>query len=82
MSQDKSNIVIGLARNKAATDERLAKDGITNVTIYQADIIDFPALQKAASESAKLLGDGGLDYLINNAAVAGEGSGLVDLAYL
>lgn len=68
LSQDQSNIVIGLVRNKAATSERLAKDGIKNVTIFEADITDFPVQQKAAAETAKLTG-GSLDCLINNAAL-------------
>ncbi|KAF2663651.1 putative short chain dehydrogenase [Microthyrium microscopicum] len=80
LAQDKSNTVIGLVRNKVATDERLAKDGITNVTIYEADITDFPALQKSAAEVAKLTG-GNLDYLINNAASVSTASGYVDLTH-
>ncbi|KAH8665997.1 short chain dehydrogenase [Tricladium varicosporioides] len=65
---DPSNIVIGLVRNKTTTNERLAKDGIKNVTIIEADITDFVALQKAATETSNLTG-GSLDYLINNAAL-------------
>ena len=74
--------MIGLARNKAATDERLANDGITNVVIYQADITDLPALQKASAAAASLLGAGCLDYLINNAAINPGPSSLVDLSHL
>lgn len=55
-------------RNKVATDERLAKDSIRNVSIIEADVTDFPALQNAATETSKLTG-GSLDYLINNAAL-------------
>jgi NAD(P)-dependent dehydrogenase (short-subunit alcohol dehydrogenase family) len=68
IASNSSNTVIGLVRNKAATDERLAKDGIKNVTIIEADITDYAALQKAAAETSKLTG-GSLDYLINNAAL-------------
>ncbi|KAF2430597.1 NAD(P)-binding protein [Tothia fuscella] len=67
LSQNSSNVVIGLVRNKIVTDERLAKDGIKTVTIIEADVTSFAALQKAAEETAKLTG-GRLDYLINNAA--------------
>ena len=74
-------MVVGLVRNKAAADERLAKDGVTNVTIYQADITDAAALQKASAATAKLTG-GGLDFLINNAVYPSERSALVDLSHL
>ncbi|EXJ93929.1 hypothetical protein A1O1_02322 [Capronia coronata CBS 617.96] len=71
LSRDPSNTVIGLVRNKAATDERLAQDGFLekrpNITILQADIIDGAALRAASHETAKITG-GSLDYLINNAA--------------
>jgi NAD(P)-dependent dehydrogenase (short-subunit alcohol dehydrogenase family) len=81
LSQDESNIVIGLVRNKATTDERLAKDGIKNVTIIEADITSFAAQQKAAIETGQLTG-GSLDYLINNAALANPQSGIMDLGEL
>jgi short-subunit dehydrogenase len=73
LSKDQSNIVVGLVRNKVATDERLAKDSIKNVTILEADITDFAAQQEAATQTAKLTG-GSLDYLINNAALKVRGS--------
>ena len=55
-------------RNKEATEAKLAKDGIKNVTIIKADIADYKALQVAADETAKVTG-GKLDLLINNAAL-------------
>lgn len=59
--------VLGLARNKEATNAKLQKDCIGNVTILEADITDSEALQKAADETSKITG-GTLDLLINNAA--------------
>lgn len=79
IAEDQSNIVIGLVRNKAATEERLAKDGIKNVTIIEADITDFAAQQKAAAETAGLTG-GSLDYLINNAALLFGESDTMDIS--
>lgn len=79
LSQNSSNTVIGLVRNKASTEEQLSKDGITNVTIYQADITDLPALQKAAAEARTLLGSKGLDYLIANAGINPERTALLGL---
>jgi NAD(P)-dependent dehydrogenase (short-subunit alcohol dehydrogenase family) len=81
LSNNPSNIVVGLVRNKAATYERLAKDGIKNATIFEADITDFTALEKAAAEITKLTG-GSLDYLINNAALVSETSGAMDMGDL
>ncbi|KAK5174545.1 uncharacterized protein LTR77_001626 [Saxophila tyrrhenica] len=66
--------VFGLVRrNKADTDAKLSKDGITNVTIIEADITDAPALEKAAEQVSQAAG-GKLDLLINNAAILGERS--------
>lgn len=75
------NTVIGIARNKPATDEQLAKDGVKNVTIVAADINDPDSLQVAADETAKVTG-GTLDVLINNAAFLPTKSAYVDLTDL
>lgn len=67
------NTVIGLARNKSATDARLAADKTLDDTakkdihILQADVTDLPSLETAATETAKITG-GAVDVLINNAA--------------
>lgn len=73
--------MIGLVRNKAATNARLLKDGISNVTIFEADITDFAAQQKAADGVAKLTG-GALDCLINNAAMVFPKSALLNMGAL
>lgn len=67
LAANESNVVIGIARNKLATDEQLAKDGIKNVTILSGDITDQKSLEAAADQTAKITG-GSLDVLINNAA--------------
>lgn len=79
LSQDPSNIVIGLVRNKAAAEEKVQKDGLKNVHIIQADIVDIPALKKAAEETAQLTG-GSLDVLINNAAWMSEKSAFANMS--
>lgn len=81
LAKDQSNVVVGLVRDKAMTDKRLAADGLTNVSIFQADITDLKAQQKAAEETAKLTG-GSLDYLINNAAFIDGSEGTMDLVDL
>ena len=68
-----NNTVIGMVRNKDATLARLEKDGITNVSIVQADITDREALFTAYNE-VKEITKGSLDILINNAALIDENS--------
>lgn len=67
------NTVIGMVRNKDATVARLEKDGISNVSIVQADITDRDALT-TAYEEVKTITKGSLDILINNAALIDENS--------
>lgn len=78
------NTVIGMARNKEATLARLEKDGITNVSIVQADITNRSALATAYEEVARITSGsngshGSLDILINNAAVVNERSAFLTL---
>lgn len=63
--------VIGIARNTKATESRLKKDNVKNVTLLSADITDYKALQKAAEETSKITG-GSIDLLINNAAIVSD----------
>ncbi|KAK1830666.1 hypothetical protein QBC39DRAFT_434709 [Podospora conica] len=71
-SENPSNTVIGLVRNKAETDEKIAQDpdfkGRTNVHIFEADITNYNALKDAAAFAASVTG-GSLDYLIANAGI-------------
>lgn len=62
------NTVVGLVRDKAAVEARLAKDNISNVHLFVADVTDANALEAAASVTAQITG-GGLDILINNAGL-------------
>ncbi|RWA05878.1 hypothetical protein EKO27_g9225 [Xylaria grammica] len=79
LASDPLNTVIGLARNKKATEERLHTDGIQNVHVLSADITDKAALNLAAEEARRILGSKGLDVLINNAAYAFGPTGLKSL---
>lgn len=60
--------IIGIARNKKATEKRLKKDGISSVTILQGDVTDHKALQSAAEATARIT-DGSLDLLMHNAVL-------------
>jgi NAD(P)-dependent dehydrogenase (short-subunit alcohol dehydrogenase family) len=68
LSVNSSNVVIGLARNKTTVDSKLAGDKISNVYIFQADLVDSKSLYNASAEVSKLLGVKGLDYLVVNGA--------------
>ncbi|KAK0609188.1 Short chain dehydrogenase gsfK [Lasiodiplodia hormozganensis] len=76
LASSPNNTVLGLVRNKKATQDRLAADGITNVHLIEADITDEPALKRAAEEVKAILGHHGLDILINNAAYVSETTAL------
>jgi NAD(P)-dependent dehydrogenase (short-subunit alcohol dehydrogenase family) len=69
LAANQNNTIIGLARDKDATEKQLAADGLAgkNVTIIKADMTDRPANEAAAEATARLTG-GGLDYLIVNAS--------------
>ncbi|TDZ32584.1 putative oxidoreductase [Colletotrichum spinosum] len=71
-SENPSNTVIGLVRNKAGTDEKVSEDPDlktrSNIHILEADVTDYETLKTAAAETAKIT-NGTLDYLIGNAGL-------------
>ena len=79
LAANPSNTVIGVARDKKATEDRLAADGVTNVHILSADINDEAKLKHVAEEASRILGSQGLDVLIHNAAYLSYWSGLKSL---
>ncbi|TLS28500.1 hypothetical protein PpBr36_00652 [Pyricularia pennisetigena] len=70
VSRSPENKVIGLVRNKASVDKRVAEElkDRSNITIIQADLTDYAALERAAKQTSELTG-GSLDYLIANGAL-------------
>ncbi|KAJ5200192.1 hypothetical protein N7491_009008 [Penicillium cf. griseofulvum] len=73
LSGHSNNTVVGIVRNKSATQEKV-KEKLperTNIHIVQADITDYAALKAAAAETATITG-GGLDYLIANAGLVSK----------
>ncbi|KAI1207831.1 NAD(P)-binding protein [Annulohypoxylon truncatum] len=83
LSADPKAIVIGLARDKMATEKKVSAEiGRSNIHILQGDLIDYESLKKAAEDTSTITG-GSLDYLIANAAVLSPFaaySGLSDLS--
>ncbi|KAG9258880.1 uncharacterized protein F5Z01DRAFT_641671 [Emericellopsis atlantica] len=70
LSANSDNLIIGIVRNKAATDTRV-KDELpdrNNIHILEADMTDYQAL-KAATDKIPELTHGALDYIIANAGV-------------
>ncbi|KAJ5648816.1 uncharacterized protein N7484_002539 [Penicillium longicatenatum] len=68
LAQDPKNTVIGLVRNKAAAEAKAKEQGLHNVHMVEAQYTDLASLKKAA-EVVKGITNGGLDYLVNNAAI-------------
>ncbi|KAJ5357135.1 hypothetical protein N7541_004293 [Penicillium brevicompactum] len=73
LAQNPNNTVIALVRNKSAVHEKVVTEGFSNVHIVEAQYTDFPSLKRAA-EAVKEITGGGLDHLINNAAVVSDKS--------
>lgn len=63
--------MVGLVRDKAGTDERVKKElgGRSNIHIVSADLTKHSSLKEAAVETAKIVGDSGIDYLVANGAL-------------
>ncbi|MCJ1383334.1 hypothetical protein MMC17_006447 [Xylographa soralifera] len=69
LSSDPSNTVVGLVRDKIATEKKVSEElgKRPNVHILVADIAKYGDLKKAAADTAVITG-GSVDYLIANAA--------------
>ncbi|KAK2063129.1 short chain dehydrogenase [Colletotrichum caudatum] len=67
-SQDAENLVIGLVRDKTRTEKKIAAElgNRPNVHILHADLTKYASLEQAAADTADIVGDRGIDYLIAN----------------
>ncbi|CAG8209700.1 unnamed protein product [Penicillium salamii] len=74
LAQDPTNTVIGLVRDKGAAEEKVIAEGLSNIHIVEAQYTNYSSLKRAAEEVKEITG-GGLDHLINNAAVVSHISG-------
>ncbi|KAL7619787.1 hypothetical protein AAE478_010330 [Parahypoxylon ruwenzoriense] len=82
LSSDPSSVVIGLARDKVATEKKVASEiGRSNIHILHGDLTDYDSLKKAAEDTSKITGRS-LDYLIANGAFISAYSGLSTLSEL
>ena len=62
-------MVVGLVRNKAATEQKVATElgKRSNVHIVHGDLTNYASLKQAAADTAKIVGERGIDYLVGNA---------------
>lgn len=68
--EDPKNLVVGLVRDKAATEKKVAAElgDRYNVHILHADLNSYASLKQAAADTAKIVGERGIDYLVANGA--------------
>lgn len=69
-SEDPENLVVGLVRDKAATEAKVAAElgDRPNIHIVHADLTAHASLKQAAADTASIVGERGIDYLVSNAA--------------
>lgn len=77
LSADPSNLFIGLVRDKATTEQKVATElgSRPNVHIVSADLDSYASLQNAVEETSKIVGERGIDYFVSNGAYLPEWDG-------
>ncbi|PQE17480.1 short chain dehydrogenase protein [Rutstroemia sp. NJR-2017a WRK4] len=70
ISEDPKNLVVGLVRDKVGTETKVAAElgNRTNVHILHGDLDSYDSLKQAAADTANIVGDRGIDYLVANGA--------------
>ncbi|RMJ23471.1 Short chain dehydrogenase [Aspergillus sp. HF37] len=68
ISEDQKNLVVGLVRDKAATEKKAAAElgDRPNVHILHADLTKYASLKQAAADTTEIVGERGIDYLVAN----------------
>ena len=63
--------MIGLVRDKSATEKKVATelDGRHNIHILGGDLTEYAKLKQAAVDTASIVGERGVDYLVANGAL-------------
>jgi NAD(P)-dependent dehydrogenase (short-subunit alcohol dehydrogenase family) len=72
LSSNSDNTVIGLVRNIADTESKIAAWGRNNIHLVQGDLSNYNSLKSAVDATANITG-GSLDYLIANAGLVAGG---------
>ncbi|KAI1747825.1 NAD(P)-binding protein [Xylaria castorea] len=74
LSGNPNNVVVGLVRDKATTDKKVAAEiNRPNIHIVQADMTDYDSLKKTVDAVGSIV-NGSLDHIIANAAYLGGSS--------
>ncbi|KAH8898661.1 NAD(P)-binding protein [Thozetella sp. PMI_491] len=82
LSENPDNTVIGLVRDKDATEKKVAVEiRRENIHILEADVTEHGALKKASETVSQITG-GTLDYLISNAGIGRKWSMMTSMADL
>jgi NAD(P)-dependent dehydrogenase (short-subunit alcohol dehydrogenase family) len=63
-------LIVGLVRDKAGTEKKIAAElgDRSNIHILHGDLTDYASLKQAAADTAEIVGERGIDYLVANAA--------------
>ncbi|PLB41381.1 putative short chain dehydrogenase [Aspergillus candidus] len=71
ISEDPSSLVIGLVRDKPATEKKIVAElgGRPNIHILYGDLSNYASLKQAAADTAEIVGERGVDYLVANGAL-------------
>ncbi|CRG83586.1 short chain dehydrogenase (AtsC), putative [Talaromyces islandicus] len=74
ISQDPANLVVGLIRDKAGTEKKVAEElgNRPNVHILHRDLTNYADLKQAAADTAKIVGGRGIDYLVAKGAFSSQ----------
>ncbi|KAI8945237.1 NAD(P)-binding protein [Xylaria longipes] len=82
LSEDPNNVVVGLVRDKATTDKKVAAEiNRPNIHIVQADLMDYDSLKKTVDVVDPIV-NGSLDYIIANAGYISNWSGFDPIGVL
>ncbi|KAK9425538.1 putative Zn(2)-C6 fungal-type domain-containing protein [Seiridium unicorne] len=70
ISEDPNNLVVGLVRDRVTTQKKVANElgDRSNVHILHGDLTSHASLKQAAADTAKIVGERGIDYLVANGA--------------
>lgn len=71
LSQDPANVVIATARNPETAENllELKPNAKAELHIVKLDVASEESIRSGTEEAKRILGDRGLDYLLNNAGV-------------
>lgn len=74
ISEDPKSLVIGLVRDKVGTEKKVAAElgNRSNVHIVHGDLTSHASLKQAAADTARIVGERGVDYLIANGALTSQ----------